>query len=779
MTTTSLVLGSPQWLVGTSVLLGLAAVTLVWSYARVRAGRSVTVGCAFLKMLGFAALALCLLEPLLAGSQPRKGANIFVVLADNSQSLNIRYADAGSSRADWMRDLLQNRSAWLTRLGQDYDRRGYVFDTHLRTTEQFEAMDFAGTSSSLHAALTALGRRFRGLPLAGVLLVSDGNATDTGDIDWSQLPPVYPVLPPSRPTLKDIAVTRVTHSQTNFEAAPVVLQAEVTATGFQGQAVIAAVVDEAGKEVERQQATLGKDGESLNFRFQIRPERPNVSFYRVQVRAAAEAAESDGPTAEQTLANNSRLVVVDRGGGPYRILYVSGRPNWEFKFLRRSLAEDEEVQLVGLVRVARRQARFDFRDMRSQPNNLFKGFDPAATDTAERRDQPVLIRLGTVDEDELRAGFPQTAADLYRYHAVILDDLEAAFFTQDQLGLLRNFVSQRGGGLLMLGGPDSFTEGRYDRTPVGDLLPVYLDRPGPVLPDQEYRLVLTREGWLQPWVRTRRTEDDETRRLAAMAPFLTVNTVHRIKPGAAVLSEVRSAAGQTYPALVAQQFGKGRSAALLVADFWRWGLRREDHRENDFERSWRQTVRWLVGDVPGRVDFQTRANTGATTSTVELTVRALDPEYLPLDNAHVAVRVTLPTQEELTLTADPDHREAGLYVAKYVPKRPGAYRATATVTAPDGSLVGRREVGWGVQPEADEFARLEPNRSFLEEIAVKTKGEVVASESLESFVARLWSRGAPVTESWVIPLWHHVLYFLITVVCLTAEWGLRRVNGLA
>ncbi len=42
----------------------------------------------------------------------------------------------------------------------------------------------------------------------------------------------------------------------------------------------------------------------------------------------------------------------------------------------------------------------------------------------------------------------------------------------------------------MLGGPDSFAEGRYDRTPVGELLPVYLDRPGTDVPDQEYRRCL-------------------------------------------------------------------------------------------------------------------------------------------------------------------------------------------------------------------------------------------------------------------------------------------------
>src|SRR5207245_1480430 len=98
---------------------------------------------------------------------------------------------------------------------------------------------------------------------------------------------------------------------------------------------------------------------------------------------------------------------------------------------------------------------------------LFEGFDHPEAETAERYDQPVLVRLNTADEAELRDGFPKAADELFRYHAVVLDDVEAGFFTPDQLALLRTFVSQRGGGLLMLGGPDAFADGRYDRTPVG------------------------------------------------------------------------------------------------------------------------------------------------------------------------------------------------------------------------------------------------------------------------------------------------------------------------
>lgn len=771
MTPPSLIWGAPQWATGACLLMGLAALSLLWGYGGVPAKRSVRVGASVLKFVGFAALALSLIEPLLAGSRPKPGANAFVILADNSQSLLIK--DNGErTRGDWVRDLLKKDSAWKTRLGQDFDVRGYAFDSHLRAVDGFESLTFDGTGSSLTSSLTALAKRFRGLPIAGVLLLTDGNRTDTGDLDGSQLPPVYPITPPSRGAIKDVGVTSVSVSQTNFESAPAVVRADVTAVGYSGETIHAVVTDEADKVVERQEARATTDGKPLSFRFQFRPERKGVNFYRVNASAATEG--------EQTLANNSRLVVVDQGGGPYRVLYVSGRPNWEYKFLRRAIDDDEQVQLVGLLRIAKRQPKFDFRNANAGGTSpLFNGFDHPDAESAERSDQPVLIRLGTLDEAELRDGFPRAADELYRYHAVILDDIEAGFFTQDQLTLLRSFVSHRGGGLLMLGGPDAFTEGKYDRTPVGELLPVYLNRTAAGQTAAEYRLVLTREGWLQPWVRTRKTEEEERGRLAAMPAFQTLSRVGSIKPGAVVLSEVHDASGATAPALAAQQFGKGHVGALLVGDLWRWGLRREKVEESDLDRSWRQTVRWLVGDVPGRVDVAVRPKTDSTAPAVAISVRVRDAEYRPLDNAKVALKIQIPGGGDLTLDAEPDGREPGVYTATYVAKQPGAYRVVATATAPDGSAVGGREAGWAAQPAADEFARLEPDREYLKSIAAKTGGEVVDGGRLDAFVASLSTRKAPVNEPWTLPLWHQPLYFLVAIACLTAEWGLRRVNGLA
>jgi uncharacterized membrane protein len=784
-----LIWGAPDWAIAALVLGAVAAVSLLWSYGRAPVRPGVKLLAALLKGVGFAALVLALVEPLLTGTRPRRGANAFVLMADNSQSLLIKDdQNSKTTRGDWVRDRLQKESPWKTRIGQDFDVRNYAFDSHLRAVEGFEGLAFDGNGSSLNTSLNALARRFQGLPLAGVLLFTDGNRTDLADLDYDKLPPIYPVILPSRGTLRDVGVLDVSVSQTNFESAPVVIRAEVSAVGLDGQPIIAVVLDESGKEVARQESKATADGKPLGFRFQFRPEKKGINFYKVN----AFAASSESPTTkgtidearsdEQTLANNARLVVVDQGGGPYRVLYASGRPNWEFKFLRRSLQDDEQINLVALIRLAKRQAKFDFQASGTRTTSpLFNNFDNADPENTERADQPVLIRLGTADEIELRDGFPKTAEELYRYHAIVIDDLEASFFTQDQLTLLRNFVSRRGGGLLMLGGPDSFADGKYDRTPVGEMLPVYINNRNspPSQAEGDYRLVLTREGWLQPWVRTRTTEEEENLRLATMTGFQMLSQVGNIKPGASVLSEVRDSAGGLAPALVAQTFGKGHVAALMIGDLWRWGLKRPDPAESDLDRSWRQTVRWLVGDVPSRVDVAVKPKLEASAPAVEIAVRVRDAEYRPLDNAKVALKITLPDKTNLNLEAEPDGREAGTYSATYVARQPGPYRVNASATAPDGSTVGDREAGWAAQPLADEFARLEPDLEALKNLAERTKGEVIDGNRLDSFVTGLSAKDAPITEPWTAPLWHNPAYFFIAIACLAGEWAIRRVNGLA
>ena len=775
-------LGARHWLGGAVLLVVAALAVVIWSYRRGGLRSWVRGVAAVLKGIGIVALAVCLVEPLFTGTRPRPGSNLFLVVADNSRSLQLSDSGNRQSRGQAMKEGLAEESSWLTRLSQDFDVRRYVFDTNVRPAKTFSELTLDGESSAINGTLIALGDRYRGQPVAGILLLTDGNGTDLLDVamdDKQKLPPLYPVAIGADRGLVDLSVSQVAVSQTNFEAAPVTITATLEGRAVANKEVGLRVLNEAGEEVERRKVEHVRDGEPSVQRFLLKPEKSGISFFTVQafLNGEEKLTENNAASKEATLANNRRIVTVDRGGGPFRVLYVGGRPNWEFKFLRRALDEDDEVKLVGMVRIAKKEPKFAFLNRGERTNPLFKGFGNK-DEQAENYDQPVLIRLGTKDADELRGGFPKSSDDLFQYHAIVLDDIEAAFFTQDQLSLLQQFVSRRGGGLLMLGGNHSFGEGGYQRTAVGDMLPVYLDRGDPTAADAGYRLLLSREGWLQPWVRLRTNETDESKRLTSMPEFKSLNGVQAIKPGASVLAQVTSADGKESPALVVQPFGRGRTAALLIGDLWRWNLKRTDHTESDLEKSWRQTVRWLVSDVPGRVEVESRRSSTGSTPAVQVLVRARDAQFEPLDNANVALHVQTPDGHKIELVAESSDRSPGQYEALFAPRAPGVYRATILVTAADGSEVGQREIGWTVEPQTEEFRTLAANHPLLEQLAKQTGGEVIALDNLDSFVSSLPNRKIPVTETWTYPLWHQSSVFLLAITCLIGEWGLRRWRGM-
>jgi uncharacterized membrane protein len=803
----SLTISGWNWLWPAAAFFGVALLVLGWSYRGSR-GQPLRWVCLALKALGIAALAACLLEPLWLGQRARPGANAFAIVADNSQGLQIRDRGESRSRGEELRQLVDpGKPGWQATLADTFDLRRYVFDARLQATTDFHELAFDGRSTALGSALKTIAERFRGRPLAGVLLLTDGNATDllNASPDLAGLPPVYPVVIGRRDAVRDIAVQQVKVTQSAFEDAPVVVQADVAAAGFQGRPIVAQLVDRTGKTVQEQTLPARGDGDAVAFRFQLKPEQPGLSFYQIRVAETGRASRPEpgaAPTVddgEATLANNARVLTVDRGQGPHRILYVSGRPNWEFKFLNRALQEDDQVQLVGLIRVAKREPKFDFRGRTGETSNpLFRGFGNQSPEEVERYDQPVLVRLNTRDETELRAGFPRTPEDLYGYDAVIVGDLEAEFFSPDQAQVLQKFVSERGGGFLMLGGAESFQEGKYARTPVGDMLPVYLDRDDggfdPALPPEpgdaaaQWHLQLAREGWLQPWARLRDNEADERARLDGMgAPFAVFNRVRGLKPGASVIATVRDGKGTELPALAVQRFGRGRSAAMMIGDLWRWGM--HDAAEHaDMDKAWRQLARWLVSDVPQRVQMTVEPIPADANGAVLVQVRVRDEKFQPVDDAAVTINVepalfdptpagaTAPTA--IKLEAEPGLGEAGLYQATYVPRATGGYKAIAQVKNNAGADLGRAEAGWSTDLAAEEFRSLVPNTALLEDIARKTGGRMIAAADLEKFARELPQLRAPVMETWAHPAWHTPAMFAFALACLLAEWGLRRWKGM-
>lgn len=786
----TVILGSPDWLGPAAILFALLLAAVILGYVPINRAWSAKLGLFSIKLLGILLVAACLLNPLGTFTRVKPGENIVLLVADNSASLHIMAEPSGATRGEQLKKLLLNKEAeWQVRLGQDFDLRRYIASERVTPVEDFTALSYDGSTSNLIAGLQSLHDRFVGNPLAGIIVFSDFIATDPQLLekvgDWV---PIYCVLPDGEQAPVDKAIGQIAVSKTAFEDAPVTIQAQVVAEDdFQGQIhATLKPLDEPAGETQTAVVNVTDPSSPRSLRFHVRPQGGRTSFYQLTIgdsplqpgETATAASDAASDAAEATLANNQRTIVVERDRGPYRVLYVAGRPNWEHKFLGRAIAEDEQVNLVSLIRIARKEAKFDFRGRAGEEgNSLFRGFDSEVDAETANYDEPVLVRLNTKDEQELSGGFPKTKEALYAYHAIILDDIESGFFTTDQLTLLDRFVAERGGGLLMLGGIDTFRQGNWGRTPMRDALPVYLDRAGEE-PSGGLKLSLTRDGWLQPWVRLRDTEDKERDRLTRMPAFGFTSSVRNVKPAAQVMAEMMDDDGRKFPALVAQNYGRGHSAALLIGDAWRWSLRRDELDEDDLAKAWRQTIRWLVSDVPLRIETSYDWTMSGQSKAIVLQVAVRNAEFEPQDNSAVHVTVKPPTGEPLQLDAQPSLTEPGVFEAVYVPRLAGAYRVEVNVDDDKGLQTGTAETGWASDPVAEEFQEAKVNRPLAEQIAERSRGQVLTQGELGAFVASLPYRNMPEQETQTYPLWHSPWLLAAALTCFALEWGLRRVSGL-
>ncbi len=748
-----------------------------------------------LRTLGIGLLLFCLLDPQWTSPHAKPGANLIAVLVDNSASLTITDAGAKQTRGQAVKDALTSPdSHWLATLAEQYQLKPYIFDTTLRRVQDFSELDFSGERTALGTALRKVQDNLSGQPLAGVMVFTDGDATDLagGIADLGNVP-IYPVLIGKAEGLRDIRLEHVDVRQTAFDDAPVAVHAEIAGQGVGAQNLQVAVRSLNAPALKKNEVDptptplnvhLAGDTEPAESDFAWHPLGSGPQFFEVSV-AAAGGKSLD----EATLANNHRVIMVDRGRPAYRILYVSGLPNWEFKFLNRAVEEDPQLQMVGLIRVAKREPKLNFIG-RDPTNLLFAGTDQAKDDS-QAADQPVIRVVNAKTPDELRAGFPTSAATLFAYDAVVLDKVEAGFFTNDQLAILRRFVSERGGGLLMLGGVDSLDAGNFQNTALAPALPVYLDRKAPIPQQGELSWNLTREGWLEPWTRVRSTQAEEDSVLTDMPHFLVTNTLNGIKPGATVLATVTDQGSNVFPALIAQNYGSGRVACLTIGDMSTWNFT-GDTGHDDLAHFWRQLARWLVTDDPAPVEMKiVQADDGHS---VTLRVTAHDQNFRPLDLGNTTVIVSrvatssadagaangtsAPAFEKVTLPADPVPDAPGQFAATFTPRDAGAYLAEAHVLDRDGKVIGTAQSGWVNDPATEEFQSLAPNLALMQDIARRTGGEVIPWDKLDEFVKSLPNRKAPVTDEESHPLWQQGPVFLAVLMCFLAEWGWRRWKGL-
>jgi uncharacterized membrane protein len=393
------------------------------------------------------------------------------------------------------------------------------------------------------------------------------------------------------------------------------------------------------------------------------------------------------------------------------------------------------------------------------------------------------LRLDVDDSLELAAGFPRTREELFAYRGLILGSIEASAFTLDQLRMISDFVAERGGGLIMLGGRRSFAEGGYGGTALGEVLPVELDA-GRSGATDEYFVSLRATptpaglGHAVTQLASEATASGEVWR--GLPALSSVNAVRRVKPGGTLLlSGEDTASGTRHVVLATQRYGRGLSVALPVQDSWMWQMHADMAVEDlTHETFWRQMLRWLVADVPGHVVASAGADLAEPGDPIPLRADVRGSTYLEVNDARVEARVTAPNGDTSIVPLDWIVERDGEYEGIFTPLDSGVYEVAVRADTSGGSLeTATTYVRVGELPT--EYYDAEMRAPLLRRVADETGGRFYTAQTVDALPRDVvyTSSGTVVTRE--KELWDMPVLFILLAALLAGEWTYRRARGLA
>jgi hypothetical protein len=278
-----------------------------------------------LRVLAMSLVLFCLMRPALILKAAVPQQNFLGVLVDDSRSMQI--ADEGDKpRGEFIKaNFSAADSPLLAALNTRFAVRQFKFATNAERVANSAALTFDGTSSRLGDALDRARDELSGLPLSGLLVVSDG--ADTADTAFeesiSQLKaqgvPVFAIGVGQERLAHDVQVSRVDTPRRVLKGTALVVDVIVTQTGYSGQKVPLNVESD-GRILAQQDITLPQNGESSTFRVQFLAPEAGLKTFRFRI-----PRQKDEQVAENN-QRDSRLEVYDR---KEKILYYEGEPRFE------------------------------------------------------------------------------------------------------------------------------------------------------------------------------------------------------------------------------------------------------------------------------------------------------------------------------------------------------------------------------------------------------------------------------------------------------------------
>lgn len=709
------------WLIATGAVAGLSA--MLWRH---RGGATIRqLLCVWaLQVLMLALVAVLLLQPALRTEQLKPGENTVALVVDNSASM--AYGE-GPRRFDIARASLAGAiptdSTGLT-------TQLYAISETAERVETFAGSEPAGMSTSIADSLIDIIDNVRAQSLAAVILASDGIDT-SGGISADQLAdvaafgvPIHTIGVGRDRIPEDLELSQLV-APTNALPGSTVTARVAIRHDREGEARVRIYDGDELLATEAVQLPANATTTTAKVNFDLR----DAGYHRLQFDVA-------GVDTEAELRNNVRSTLIKVEEQQFRVLYFEGEPRWEYKFLRRAMDPDGNIRLVSLLRVS--------------PNKFY--------------------RQGLESAEQLEAGFPDSRDELFAYDALIIGSVEAATLSDQQQQIIGDFVSERGGSLLMLAGPNGLGNGGWGQSAIADLLPARLP-PSNVnsFVRTKAAVQLTPQGADTEMLRLAATVEENRAAWASLPEVADYQATGNMKPAAMTLLNVVTETG-SQPLLITQPYGRGHVYILASGGTWRWQMSSPLEDQNH-EIFWRQFMQAMVAGAPRGISLSANNSQGATE--VQLRAEFRDDAFRPVEGIHVSAVVSHEDGDTYTLDLLPSQDDAAVHIADAPLSETGTWYVEAIAERDDEAVHVARTSVYSESGQAEYF-NIRRNSALLRRLSEATGGQYFEPGDLGALPDLLRYSNAGITEQILRPVWDAPALFLLLFIVKFSEWLLRR-----
>jgi uncharacterized membrane protein len=738
----------PAWAVALAALAAAFAVLLALRGLRSEPRRGRRAVLVALRAVAALLAIFLLLEPAIELLQTARVRNRFAILLDASRSMGFPVEREGEPRSAAAGAFLAEHRADLERLGDRVDLEWYTFGGDVSPLDPAEAArgvpgragrtDVLGALDAVASGAGGSTRR-----LAGALVVSDG--ADNAALAEGLGPearakaralgiPVNAVAV-GRSAPRDLAVERVAVDEFAFVRNTVTVEVTLRARGFSDEEV-RLVLRREGAVVASGTVRLERGRDRYTVPLAFAPDETGTFVFTVAAPVFP---------GEAVVENNARSFVLRVIRDRVRVLLVAGRPSWDVRFLRGLLKQDPNVDLVS------------FFILRSN-----------ADDAGPQQDLSLIpFPVAEIFGEQLRT-----------FDAVVFVNFAYAPYRgleiERFLPALREYV-RGGGALAMVGGEQSFGDGRYGETALAEVLPV-APMDGASMAEGELALRLTSDGKRHPVTSLAPGDAANETAWRGLPPVTAVNLTRALArdSGASVLLEAPGVLvdGRPAPLVAVREVGEGRTLAVATDASWRWGFLRAESGQGNraYLRFWNQALRWLVRD-PGLAPLQVEPEAPAVEpgAPVGIGIAARRPDWSPAAGERVSAEL-VDDDGRSVARGEAVAGEDGVARVELVPPGPGAYKIVAR--GRDGETATGAVAVRGAGPEDADAA---PRPELLSALAEATGGGYSALPGgdlpdlklAEADVVEIGRRKS-------VPIWDRWWYLAALAAILAGEWILRR-----